>query len=269
MKITHTELFLYLADELSAKERVEFEKALAQSPEAQRALAELQEQEKLLAHLPLHEPSHDLVTAALDQVKPRKRTIHWHVPAPLLAAAAMLLLLGGVFWGLHLRRGPAQVAQGPAPVTPDIPVGDDELAERIAQLRDAMMEAPAPAASPRAIPLPDPAPTLMAGVKSRLSDLQARCRPQMASVREEPASAPLDRRMQRIKSGMDFIREDIWVMDLPVPVQAALDKVGPVWPALPLSTIISPLTGVSQSESRRVQPDSSGFICQRKERKTI
>jgi anti-sigma factor RsiW len=268
MKITHTELFLYLADELSADERVEFEKALAQSPEAQQALAELRKQDNLLAQLPLQEPSRDLVAAALAQVKPRKHTVRWHFPAPLLAAAALLVLLSGLFWGIHLRRGPEQIAQGPTPSVSEIPVGDQVLGARIAQLRSAIRKSPAPSASPRAAVIPDPAPALVASVKTRLSDLQARCRPQMASAPATPApgEAPLDRRMQRIKSGMDFIREDIWASELPASVQAALEKSGPLWPALPLSTIISPIIGVSHSEGRRIRPDCGETVRQWKER---
>jgi len=270
MKITHTELFLYLADELSAQEQVEFEQALAASPEAQKALAELHEQEKQLAQLPLQEPSRDLVAAALAEVHPR-RTRLWHFPSPLLAVAALLLLLGGLFWGIQIRPDGPQVAQGPSPAATEVPVGNDELESRIAQLRSAMMKSPAPTQNPRASIIPDPAPTLMADVKTRLNSLQARCRPQMASAAPEhrPGEAPIDRRLDRIKSGMEFIREDIWTRELPPSVQAALDKAGSMWPALPLSTIISPRTGVSHSEGRCIHPDCAVTAHPWKERKII
>ncbi len=269
MKITHKELFLYLADELSADERVAFEKALEQSPEAQQALAELQEQERQLKKLPLQEPSRDLVAAALESVRPKSASVFW-LPAPWLAAAAALLLLaGGAFWMLATRDSQTLMATGPSPVPSAVPIGDDELETRIAQLRSAMMKAPVPAQRSRAAVIPDPAPALMAGVKTRLSDLQARCRPQMTSVSTAPApgKAPMDRRINRIKSGMDFIREDIWATELPTSVQAALDKVGSMWPALPLSTIISPVSGVSHSEGRRIPSDCAVSLHQWKERK--
>ena len=102
MKITLQELLLYLSDELSPEERRRMDQELERSPEARQALNELRKQEAELQHLPLQEPSRDLVAAALNEARrPTRQAIRpslFFRPAPLLAAAAaLLLMLGGPF----------------------------------------------------------------------------------------------------------------------------------------------------------------------------
>jgi len=252
MKITHTELFLYLADELSADERVEFEKALAQSPEAQQTLAELQEQERLLARLPLQEPRRDLVAAALGEVRP-KRVRRVRFPSPWLAAAAALLLLaGGIFWMLGTGDNQTRMAKIPTPVPP--PIGDQELEARIARLRRDMK---APTHRPREMPSPPhTSPSLVAGIQTRLQDLRDRCRPQMAAIHPAKTSSPLDRRMRHLRNKMGTVREDIWLMEVPSEDQAAGRRLEPRLLLAPISTIISPLRRYTQLEGI---PTPNGF----------
>lgn len=206
MKISPEELLLYASGELPPDRAARVEEALRSDPEARRALAELRDQEAQLARLPILEPGRDLVGPALAAAR-RPRLLSF--PAPLLAAAAVLLALGGLLWALWLRKPAVQVARDAPP--PAGLVSDDELAARLAGIRMAL----GGMTSPGSVPSPEPEGAFAADVRERLETLQGLCRSPVAASRSERPGAVLDRRMWQLKSRMNATREDLLKIEAP------------------------------------------------------
>lgn len=207
MKISHEELLLYASGELPPDRAARVEEALRSDPAARRALAELRDQEAQLARLPLLEPGRDLVAPALAAAR-RPRLLVF--PAPLLAAAAALLALGGLLWALWLRKPEVQVAREEIAPAPGAIASDEELGERIARLRVAVggLVSPEPARTA------EPEFSPVAGLRGRVDHLKGLCRAQGAGRETLPGSA-MDRRVRDLKSRLESARENILSIEIP------------------------------------------------------